>query len=48
MNYEEQNEISNKILYNNDKKNKTINIDNMNNNNIIIVYVLLFLSFLFL
>ena len=35
MNYEEQNETSNKILYNNDKKNKTIDIDNMGNNNII-------------
>ena len=34
MNYEEQNETSNKILYNNDKKNKTIDIDNMGNNNI--------------
>ncbi len=34
MNYEEQNKTS-KILYNNDKKNKTIDIDNMGNNNII-------------
>ena len=44
MNYEEQNETSNKILYNNDKKNKNIDIDNMGNNNVII-YVLLYFYF---
>ena len=34
MKYKKQNETS-KILYNNDKKNKTIDIDNIDNNNII-------------